>query len=464
MYKFSVSINGFQEKPSHEEYRKMAYTTKELTLEEIKTHLEKGHTICCWFDFTKEFKFYGKGIKVNHFLGSYGICIDLDDQTIDIDEKIKEIKLKPTIAYHTFSHKNIKGKYRYRFIYIFKDLLDKGNYKILYDYICDINNLEYDKRARTPYQLMHGTNQPVYLYKDNIYSITDKETSNYICISDLYHNDTMMHEESDNGIISLEIKGGEAEEESPNINSLALLDTEFSYKEFIDDFKTQPYKTLVNKYMGVFRNIEHSPFPILGEDIDMIPLPNDYYEIKRVWKLNPVTRMHEKQFHNHQHRRIKLYNNLMIRRLIVPDLSLDELLYCLCYEMLYYIDNNDKQDYITKNDLIKIAVRAYNADISMFHYKKPRKTMVNEAYRIRNNKTKKQVRNEYNARKFKQTKESNYELIKEYYEQNLTTNELRDKIMVGTGVMLSVRTIKRWKKENGLTRRYNKRPYDNSVI
>ena len=83
----------------------------------------------------------------------------------------------------------------------------------------------------------------------------------------------------------------------------------------------------------------------------------------------------------------------MIRRLITEDLSPTELLYDLCYEMEYYIDNTNTAHPITKRDLISIVGSVMEADLEEFrqNYKRPRERMVNRRYAERHEMTKRAV-------------------------------------------------------------------------
>ena len=81
---------------------------------------------------------------------------------------------------------------------------------------------------------------------------------------------------------------------------------------------------------------------------------------------------------------------------------------------------------------------------------------------IKYNKTKIEVRNKHNAQKNTENKKKNQEIISRYYNPNLTIKENIEYIEEYTGIRLSDKTIRRWKKDNGLSRNYNKK--DNITI
>lgn len=421
---FSVTTTAYKGKPTRKEYVSARYTTKDIDIAELCDLIHTGHSINAYYDFKKPWIFKGDGIKTNHYLGSYGIFIDCDHQSITLEEKLSQMTLKPTIWYRTFSDKD--DDRRFRFVYIFDSLLTKNEYQSIFMYICDKESIMFDNNAKSPYQTFHGTDKDVFYNEDNVYKVDDfKQYINYSIIL------------------------GPEEKAADNIASVADLEETFG-----NDFKNMSYSEFYAKYLTQCRNEEHSPFPIADEDTPIIELPDDFYEIYRLWHKDENASAIK--IKNHHHRRSTLFNNLMIRRLICPDLSLEELVYALVYEMLFYIDNTDNNDMITKQHLYDIACNAYKTDISGFNYRKPRKSMVNPSYVSKYSKTKSQVRDVVNAEKHTSTKESNFQLISDFYDFNKTINDNIKYISEQTGIVLSDRTIRRWKKDNGYTRTYKR--------
>ena len=150
----------------------------------------------------------------------------------------------------------------------------------------------------------------------------------------------------------------------------------FGNKEFEKDFAKMSYKDLVKKYRNTFRNYEHSPYPEADEDTPIIKLPTCFYEVT-----NHKCRSAKINVSNW----LRLDANLTIRRLITPNLTFDELVYALCYEMAYYVKNTDENDFITRQGLIMIAENAMNDDPSQMEYERPRETIVNLKYVLKNN-------------------------------------------------------------------------------
>lgn len=416
----SLSTTGSQTKPK---LNNLTFHTVDLQIEELKEKLEQGYTFSGIYSHNGEWKNIGKGILKDHYVGTYLINIDLDEESVPMEEKLEQIELLPTLAYKTFSNDDSIGKYRYRFIYVFDNIiLGELNYEKIFNEICCINHFNYDRNAKVGYKLFHGT---------------DKEC---LIIGKTYKPSNFKYNLNcdDCGLCK----------------PVTTTSYQFENKEFEKDFARMPYADIVEKYKGIYRNIQQSQLPYADAETPVIELPDDFFEIVRPWKKgmekNEIVRIK-----NHCHRRIKLYNNLVIRRLITPTLSFDELVYSLCFEMSHFIDNTDREDYITRQQLIGIAENAFIADTSKFNYIKPRKSIVNVKYMIKYNKSKVEVRNKNNAQKKTKIKEANYEMINRFYNSNLTIKENIDYIEEMTGTRISDRTIRNWKKDNGLTREYN---------
>lgn len=428
----SLSTTCSQTKPK---LNNLTFHTVDLQIEELKERLEQGYTFSGIYSHKGYFKNTGKGVLKDHYVGTHLINIDLDEESVPMEEKLEQITLLPTLAYKTFSNDDLKGKYRYRFIYIFDNIiLGESNYEKIFNEICNINHLNYDRNAKVAYKLFHGTDKEV--------KITGKtyKPSNFKCNLNC----------DDCGLCK-----------PVSTNSY-----QFENKEFEKDFARMPFSDIVEKYKGIYRNIQQSQLPYADSETPVIELPDDFFEIVRPWKKG-MEKNQIAKIKNHCHRRIKLYNNLIIRRLITPNLTFDELIYALCFEMSHFIDNTDKTDLITRQQLIGIAENAFIADTSKFDYIKPRKSMVNPRYTAKYGLSKKQVRSRYNGQKNAQNntqiKKNNSEIINRFYNPNFTTEENIGYIEDMTGIKFSRATIQNWKRENGYTRSYNINSNNNNM-
>ena len=375
-----------------------------------------GYCFQAHYDYIGEFKFQGHGAKTEHFVGTSTVAIDIDHCSQSMREFVEDFEWMPTFCYETFS--NSENDYCFRLVYCFdEEIRDKNLYKEIYLNICKENNIEkyYDKHACDCYHYFNGTtlNSDTF-YNGKLYSIA------------------FFSSNLDN-----------------NINAIGTFNT-----ELIEDYKKMGAKGVYEKYKSIYRLKDRSNLPKVGDDTPFIQLGNDHYEIRRIWRKDENGHSHIIRLKNGMNRKFKLFYNLMIRRLIIPDLTLDELLYALAYEMLFFVDNT--VDKITLSQLMSIAYNAFHADLNDFHYQRQRNSQVNYKYCIKYGISKRKVaaqKGHITQSKFKQNKK---EVFFEYYDCDKTIKENIEYISDLTGLSFSERTIKRWKNEEGITRKYTK--------
>lgn len=235
----------------------------------------------------------------------------------------------------------------------------------------------------------------------------------------------------------------------------------FENDQFISDYYHLSINQIIEKYISVYPSYEFTQVEF-DETQPYYMVPNDYLEIKRKWHFAEVKKSNGDTYKvtqierckNGQGRRRRLFLNLVIRRLIYPQISFENLLFNALYELHHFIDNNDKDDIITKKEVAEIAVNAYFEDIKKWsklkEYHKP-KYKINKEWCVENGIKPRQqaikVRGELN----KQAKQSRDAEITKYYNP-----QLKDKdnlaLLNENGVKLSLRTLKKWKKENGYTK------------
>ena len=434
MEKFSISLTtfGFKTKPTRDDWSKKGFINferKEIDLNEFKNYLEQGYSYLGVFQLNHFDSFI---TKKNYYLGTFFISIDIDNSPIKFNTALAKIgiDLLPTLAYETFS--SINGN-RFRFIYVFDKMIEGAENVIncghhLCELISDrlgikISNDGIDKVSYSPYQTINGTNKQVINF-NKIYNF-DSFNFNDIIVS--YTGNPLTDDSSLTNIVGF----GE----------------QFENEEFKNDFMSgMRYGDLFEKYKKTFINQEHSKLNYNINDA-MIELPDDYYEIYRWWKKSEDG--NAIRIKNHQHRRNRLLTNLKIRLLINSKLTFDDLMFDLCYEMYFYIDNTDETDKISRKDLIGIAVNALKEQkegFKGFNYKSYRKRMVNNKYAQKHHMTRREVANKANAKRHKEQKEKFYkEVIEPYYNSNLTDKENIQAIEEITGRKISKGTLWRYK-------------------
>lgn len=448
----SISTQRFSHKPTQEEKKNLYFEVKTIEVKQLYHHVINGGAFNNIYDLKGTFMFKGKGIKTDHYIGTQTINIDLDHQNETMEKCYERVTDRPTICYTTSSNGKMNEKtgiveYAYRFIYVLDTILQgKESYKELYSLICTRNRLDYDPRASNPYQNMFGCANCESRYTAKVYSVHDFGFQNHININN-----------------NKEVKRCKSNNMATTTQHNIIGSAPFIDKQFYADFQTQDFKTIIFKYKDRLRNVQMSRIPFVSDDEMMIDLPTDFYEIRRLFEVKGKDKGRCKRVVYGQHRKRKLFHNLMIRRLITEDLSPTELLYDLCYEMEYYIDNTNTAHPITKRDLLSIVGSVMEADLDTFrlNYKRPRERMVNRRYAERHGMTKRAVANKANAERLRLKKEELYARIGELYDCSLGNKE-NLAILAEYGIDISIDTLKRFKKENGLTRKYAKRRSSNS--
>ena len=231
---------------------------------------------------------------------------------------------------------------------------------------------------------------------------------------------------------------------SPNIITLC--------DHFIKDFYDLPIINFLLKYKSKYDVIDATPLQDNNELV--INVDSNYTQIRRKFKIQTIEAKNGKIYNipiterlqDGERRRKKLYLNLKLRKRIIPNITLDHLLYLAMYELYYYYDNS--KDSITKKELVNIAINAYKSDIEIEDKKRP-KYKINKEYCKRNN-IKPRTANIIHINETRQTKiKERNEIIKKLFNPSFTDTKNLE-VLKENGLSICLKTLRRWKKENGL--------------
>ena len=336
----SISTNAIEDK-NKDIWGKLTYQKQLIRLSELRDYISNNFAFCGVF--TSE-TFSVKEKTENNWLQSNIICIDLDDRKLaynDFLTLIQDSDVCPNIAYRT-ANDGIKGN-RYRLIYALDDAIvnSKLYSEIYWAIIGKIEELTNDKNTdnccQSVAQQICGT-----IHNENIY------------FNDFYFDIKTFKEMF--GISTLNIS--DFQKRQKNIESkpkkvsvkksfvcFDFSDFTLMYDEFANDFNTLSFAGIVKKYNGKYYNYECSQLPSVSDDIAYIEIPTNYTEIKRYWYLEESAINNNKcsqirKIKDGQQRRKKLYINAIIRRLIFNEISFDNLLYNLVFELYSYMIND----------------------------------------------------------------------------------------------------------------------------
>lgn len=351
----SVSLHGYKSKKEikkETESGKMRFIRRQLKLSEFEKIIADGHGFCHWFKTQgDEFPIYKK--KDENFARANVVFVDVDDYTMEMNEFVSRLEKKPTLYYTSWS--NNPPNYHFRLCYAFEDdILNKDTFANTYNAIIAsirMSVTDYpnkDKCGRSVSQLMFGNGSDNCDVKRTgiIYSLSD------FGVGEVTYT-TVKEETKHNEPQQVEAKKEKEEKEEEDIKF------PINDKEFMKDFEIMQPSDLIYKYRGRYNILEHSElhyengYALLGED---------YYEIFRPWFMDKVPNKsgdvrkvpRQKKYRDGDKRRTHLFVAALLRRLIKPTITFEELLYNLVYDRLYYYDNSD---HMLTNRLLKVKAR-----------------------------------------------------------------------------------------------------------
>ena len=439
-FEVSISTQNFDHKPdSDNEVPHLVFNQTTTDVGGLISYIAEGY---CYAPIFEQSTFDMNHKHKEDFRYSFFVSIDVDHIQIDMNSMIDGLEYKPTFAYTSCSNGE-EGDYSYRLVYCFFDKLEGLDEYYSYVYaILESNGLnikDIDHRSREAERYYNGNgSENLEVYIDSIIYYKEDFKDYY----KQYHRVTNSKSVKENYIHT-------------HTNNIHLNDT-FKDKQFEDDFYKLKIEEILSKYIDVYPNLEHTPLEIPDDDTPYIIIPTDYVEIKRLCKVGKegkyirVNDGSALKIKDGQGRRRTLFWNGILRRLINPNITFDNLVYNLLYELCYYISNYKAENIIGKKEIYQIAVDVMKQDMSKYEHLRgtDKQFIVNRNYCIKYGKTKNEV-------KPMAAKLIRYNHIGELYDCNLTDKENLDK-MKENGVVISLRTLKRWREENGITK-YKKR-------
>lgn len=433
-YRFWVSLSTqkFDHKPDREtEVSKLRFQRIYTDVEGFAAGIAQGYCYASIFTSAT----FGMSDKTDrNFNYSSFISIDIDHTDVDMNTMVDGLEYKPTLCYTSCSNGQ-EGKFSYRLIYCFTDKI-KGTkeYSNYVQTILAANHIsidDIDKRSLKASQYYNGNgcgNIDIKL-SNIVYNKID-----FIEYYKDYYN---------NIIYTSNIESISVTNNTTPQTIISLNDT-FVNNNFKEDYWNMKMEDVLSKYIDVFPNIEHTPLPEVSDDTPYIVFPSDFVEIKRYWKKGDNGRA--VKITDGNKRRQRLFINGIIRRLINPSITFDNLIYNLLFELVYYVSNYNAEYVIDKKDIYHIARNVMKADLSRAEGLKGsgRRFMVNPRYCEKYGLNKKQVRN----MACKMLRNDN---IGELYDCSKTDKENLE-VMKSNGLDISLITLKRWRKESGITK------------
>lgn len=432
LFTVSISNKTYHTKPLDSEIGKMRFHRINADVHSLSHFIGQGYAYCGVFN--NDYR------NRDNFIQSSFITYDIDGSSVDMATCLNQLSYEPSIAYTTPSN-GLEGMgYRYRLLYLVDEPLASFDEYFNFSHTLS-DNLKLneivglddngksciDGRSFLPEQYWNGCYQCNNIIT-NPFSLIKK---NDIIINESYYNNKYLINNNESAIqtnISIPRHSG--------VSCTFEID-----EKVMNDFMELNRIDFINKYRDTYEYIERSEIEY-NEDEPVIKYPDDYYEIWLPWeRINGEV----KKIKDKEGRRRRLFLNGIIRRKINPNISSENMLYCIAYEFEYYYINNGNK--IDKYTILSIVKNIMNAEVRKTNIGKPRyKAFVNPRYCEKYGMTKKQVLGLAKNKK---------QYIGEFYDFTKTDQENVD-IMKEYGLEISIRTLKNWKKENGITK-YRKR-------
>ena len=463
-------------------YRKNAtihYERIELTSEDLLMCLSEGHVVCQLFkdgETNIPFKEFTKSQKNNrNFEAAYVVFVDIDKTfKKTINEFVGMLSLEPTFYYTTYSNLQKDKGLRFRLVYVFDSIVATNpyTYKYITHYINDIIENDTvedvdDKCNERCSQYFNGTNR-----HDDKINYESGISNKIYSLSDIYgdHKDQFI-----NGLIEFLISY--CEYSSYNVDHIDFIgkllkqythqDYVFnsSEKRFIFDSDDSSYNQMYNLSDLYYKCSESLKIAIRecgfkGYDTFMKYNRHTYNYIYRkeydTW-IDDEYRIPDdeyfalfyptKKIKDHQHRRINLYERTCLRRVLCPTANANQLLFCMYVDICKFFDYSD--------GVLNLTCMVRNVENAM---KQPLE-IIKEKYKESIEKLKKRNPDivlkkgiaHGNVEHIKKIKEIKLRIVNQLYDNTKTILQNCIIIKEKTTLDFKERTLKRMKKELGIT-------------
>lgn len=273
----------------------------------------------------------------NNFIGSQCVFVDVDYTRFEsIDEYLACLTFLPSAVYMSYSDKSEKHgivSRRFRMVYVFDSVLGKDDFKNVAKAIHrqiekDTHEIMYDNCGTLFSQYMNGCFGNTEHYNTNlIYSIGD-----FILTTAT---------DSINEKKTVEEKTVEETSCTKAKKTVVQID-----KHFLADLHDMSYKSFVRKYSKIYKYFTHT---VYEDFINGVYKFTDENFVALFWN--------DEKVQDGNKRRKKLYDRAALRRIMKPNVSVEELIYNLYIDVYRFFDNSD--DVLNADLIIAKAKRAF---------------------------------------------------------------------------------------------------------
>ena len=347
--KISISNKQFLHKPTNvgTEFYSVKFESKAINYNDFKTIIEQGYALSCnCRDSVYPYVNYDKALN---FKGIQYVLIDIDECELSYDEIIANMEYLPSIAHTSYSHLSPSkgGKNCYHFYFILNEEIKSiKDYNYYFHKFSKSIEKIIDKRVTLPYRLVftnHISNSNFNLIDNQIvYNIDDLSIMNCDVVNVENADDLSIEEESNFQILLKSLKRGELIER---------------------------YKDVINYHRATQIEVE--------DNVSFINLENvEYYEVFNKLKFDNINKKSIKNKVKIGKRHHQLFLDAIQLKAINANITLDELVFALIYEVYNFYDNSDNE--LNNNVITSTAKSVMNGDYTACKSKK--KTKVNRKF------------------------------------------------------------------------------------
>lgn len=431
----SMTRTGSKRKPIKGEFTSMYFDNYEMEINELCDYIKDGRTFSAVYNQPS----YGiAGRKECNYEYSNIVAIDIDNSDCEMYDYIETLSLQPTVAYTTYSN-GVDGKgFRFRFLYCFFDEIPSSCFSTLYNKVCVCNNItgeENDRHQSKISQLFIGNgsgNCNMIVNDECVYSVDDFLNEDEKCAKPIT---------KDYNVYTFS-----------NGNCAKNQNISFTDTSFTEAWKTMTDTEILTNYSHYY-STETTYIQDTDGELYTDLRDKEIYTQKRKWtyeryeendRLIPYTQ----RLQYGEHRKKKIYLSLIRRRLIDNSITLENLAYCALYELYHYVNNTNKEHYITRYDLYRIACNACNTDIEKYRdtMKDKRKYKVNKMEAYKQGITPREVVCKINNEIKKENKKNRQKEIAKYFDPR-KKDKKNLQILEEHGIKISRRTLTTFKKE-----------------
>ena len=356
----TIADKGLVSKPGRTDagryFANTTFTTYNIDIEDLEQYIGNGYTITYLYR-DNQFK-RKKGYAKNNYIGTQLICVDVDECDTDPDTFVSNIKYKPTIYHTTFSNLTEAKHHKYCFhlLYCFEDIVwGECEFNQVFNEICKDYQDYVDTKARDCHRCIYTSNSSL---KNFIYH----------CTNITYHISDFIEGRNDDTSCSyncLRFDSFDITPPSPDLIRKAKnrqRDMSFNLDDsFRKDLYTLSRKDFIEEYSNRYPyNIETFVDGRMYEDgyadlrdIDFFRVPSSKY-----W-WNSEKRKPEIPKVKIGHRDERLWLDALCFIMTTPNITMENLVYCLVRIVWERYDNSDKQ--LTNRYIIQKAEQAFRS-------------------------------------------------------------------------------------------------------